>query len=125
MAEKNSKDDSKVLSIADQEVLAKEEVQKILKLAKDKGRVTIEEINESLAQELVAISVLDALMQTLEANGVIIAEHTEAARGDEKETTQEDEVRLENAFQGTDGLSLVKFLEVRAKGATPRHASPN
>ena len=41
MAEKN-KEEVKVLSIAEQEALAKEEVQKVLKLAKDKGRVTIE-----------------------------------------------------------------------------------
>ena len=85
MAEKNSKENMKVLSIAEQEALAKEEVQKILKLAKDKGRVTIEEINESLPQEVVAVSVLDAFMQSLEANGIVITEHTEAARAEEKE----------------------------------------
>ena len=85
MAEKNSKENTKVLSIAEQEALAKEEVQKIIKLAKDKGRVTIEEINESLPPEVVAISVLDAFMQSLEANGIVISEHTEAARADEKE----------------------------------------
>lgn len=85
MAEKNSKDEAKVLSIAEQEVLAKEEVQKVLKLAKDKGRVTIEEINESLPAEVTAVAVLDAFMQSLEANGVVITDHTEAARGEEKE----------------------------------------
>ena len=85
MAEKNSKENTKILSIAEQEALAKEEVQKIIKLAKDKGRVTIEEINESLPPEVVAISVLDAFMQSLEANGIVISEHTEAARAEEKE----------------------------------------
>lgn len=85
MADKNSKENTKVLSIAEQEALAKEEVQKIIKLSKEKGRVTIEEINESLSPEVVAISVLDAFMQSLEANGVVISEHTEAARADEKE----------------------------------------
>jgi len=85
MAEKNSKDEAKVLSIAEQEVLAKEEVQKVLKLAKDKGRVTIEEINESLPPEVTAVAVLDAFMQSLEANGVVITDHTEAARSEEKE----------------------------------------
>ena len=85
MAEKNSKENTKVLSIAEQEALAKEEVQKIIKLAKDKGRVTIEEINESLPPEVVALSVLDAFMQSLEANGIVISEHTDAARAEEKE----------------------------------------
>ncbi len=84
MAEKNSKD-AKVISIAEQEALAKEEVQKLVKVQKEKGRVTIEEINESLPAEVVAVSVLDAFMQSLEANAVIITEHTEAARADEKE----------------------------------------
>jgi RNA polymerase primary sigma factor len=86
MAEKNSKDEAKVLSIAEQEVLAKDEVQKILKLAKEKGKVTIEEINESLPPEVTAVAVLDSFMQSLEANGVVIAEHSESARAaDEKE----------------------------------------
>jgi RNA polymerase primary sigma factor len=86
MAEKNSKDEAKVLSIAEQEVLAKDEVQKILKLAKEKGKVTIEEINESLPPEVTAVAVLDYFMQSLEANGVVIAEHSESARAaDEKE----------------------------------------
>lgn len=84
MAEKNSKE-TKVLSLPEQEALAKEEVQKLLKLQKEKGRVTIEEINESLPAEVVAIAVLDAFMQSLEANGVVITEHTEAAKSDEKE----------------------------------------
>ena len=94
MAEKNSKENSKILSIAEQEALAKEEVQKIIKLSKEKGRVTIEEINESLSPEVVAISVLDAFMQSLEANGVVISEHTEAARADEKEEFLSDQYTI-------------------------------
>lgn len=85
MAEKNSKENIKVLSIAEQEALAKEEVQKLIKVQKEKGRVTIEEINESLPPEVVAITVLDAFMQSLEANGIVITEHTETARSEEKE----------------------------------------
>ncbi|MBC7742338.1 MAG: RNA polymerase sigma factor RpoD [Bdellovibrionaceae bacterium] len=87
MAEKNqnSKDDKKILSLPEQETLAKAEIEKLIKLSKDKGRVTIEEINESLPPEIVAVSVLDAFMQSLEANGVIITEHSEAAKAEEKE----------------------------------------
>ncbi len=84
MAEKNQTD-KKVLSIAEQDVLAKDELQKLLKLAKEKGRITIEEINESLPPEVVAVSVLDSFMQSLEANGVVITEHSEAAKAEEKE----------------------------------------
>jgi RNA polymerase primary sigma factor len=110
------KDEAKVLSIIEQEVIAKEEVQKILKLAKDKGRVTIEEINELLPQEIVAVSVLDAFMQTLEANGVIITDHTEAARTDEKEEflsepdkeeeDDEDEPKAGEDAKGSDPVRL-------------------
>lgn len=87
MAEKNtsSKDDKKVLTIAEQDVLAKEELQKLIKLAKEKGRISIEEINESLPPEIMAVSVLDSLMQSLEANGVIITEYSDAAKAEEKE----------------------------------------
>lgn len=84
-ADKNSKEITKVLSIPEQEALAKEEVQKLLKLQKDKGRVTIEEINESLPPDVVAVSVLDAFMQSLEANGIVITEHAEVVRGEDKE----------------------------------------
>jgi len=84
MAEKKTKD-TKVLSISEQEFLAQEEVQKLVKLQKEKGRVTIEEINESLPAEIVAVAVLDVFMQLLESNGVVITEHTEAAKAVEKE----------------------------------------
>lgn len=84
MAEKNQTD-KKVLSIAEQDVLAKEELQKLLKLAKEKGRITIEEINETLPPEIVAVSVLDAFMQSLEANGVVITEYSDAAKAEDKE----------------------------------------
>ena len=43
---------------------------------------------------------------------------TSPARADDKESAPEDESRLENAFQGTDGASLVKYLEARARGTT-------
>ena len=87
MAEKNqnSKDDKKILSLPEQEALATEEIQKLIKLSKEKGRVTIEEINESLPLEVVAVSVIDAFMQSLEANGVVITEHSDAAKAEEKE----------------------------------------
>jgi HEAT repeat protein len=38
------------------------------------------------------------------------------ARADDKESVLADELRLKNAFQNTDGASLVSFLRTRAKG---------
>ncbi|MCM2353603.1 MAG: RNA polymerase sigma factor RpoD [Pseudobdellovibrio sp.] len=115
MTNNQDKNELRILTAAEQEVLAKEEVQKLLKLAKDKGRLTIEEINESLPQEIIAASVLDGLMQTLEANGVVITEHTEAAREDDKDEflskvddEEEDEEELKEAedVKGSDPVRL-------------------
>lgn len=115
MTNNPEKNEIKTLTAAEQEVLAKEEVQKLLKMAKDKGRLTIEEINESLPQEIIAATVLDALMQTLEANGVVITEHTEAAREDDKDEflskvdeEEEDEEELKEAedVKGSDPVRL-------------------
>ena len=115
MTNSPDKNEIKTLTAAEQEVLAKEEVQKLLKMAKDKGRLTIEEINESIPQEIIAASVLDALMQTLEANGVVITEHTEAAREDDKDEflskvddEEEDEEELKEAedVKGSDPVRL-------------------
>ncbi len=115
MTNNQDKNELRILTVAEQDVLAKEEVQKLLKLAKDKGRLTIEEINESLPQEIIAASVLDGLMQTLEANGVVITEHTEAAREDDKDEflskvddEEEDEEELKEAedVKGSDPVRL-------------------
>ncbi len=116
MAEKNSKDEAKVLSIAEQEVIAREEVQKVIKLAKEKGKVTIEEINEGLPADVVEVAVLDAFMQSLEANGVVITDHTEAARAEEKEEflsepdkeedEDEDEPKAGEDAKGSDPVRL-------------------
>ena len=126
MAEKNSKD-AKVISIAEQEALAKEEVQKLVKVQKEKGRVTIEEINESLPAEVVAVSVLDAFMQSLEANAVIITEHTEAARADEKEEflldMQRGRISLNKATFQNRAKDIIVL--VRLDLAGPPHRNPD
>ena len=38
-----------------------------------------------MSVEIVAVAVLDSFMQSLEANGVVVTEHSEAAKSDEKE----------------------------------------
>ena len=103
----NERNEAKTLTIAEQDVLAKEEVLKLIKVAKEKGRLTIEEINESLPLEIIAASVLDSLMHALEANGVVITEHTEQARADEKEeflseATDDEEVDAEEKAEAED-----------------------
>ncbi len=82
----NSKEDnSKELSLAEQDTLIKEETQRFLKLAKEKGSLTIEEINELLPPEIILASVLDSFMQALEVNGVSITDMSELKGDEEKE----------------------------------------
>ncbi len=81
----NSKEETgKELSLPEQEALIKEEIQRFLKLAKEKGSLTIEEINELLPPEIIAASVLDSFMQALEINGVVITDLSEV-KGSEEE----------------------------------------
>jgi RNA polymerase primary sigma factor len=80
----NSKDETgKELSLSEQETLIKEEIQRFLKLAKEKGTLTIEEINELLPPEIILASVLDSFMQALEINGVVITDMSEV-KGEEE-----------------------------------------
>lgn len=113
----NVKEPAKVLTVAEQEALIKEEIQKFIKLAKEKGTLTIEEINDLLPQEIIAPSVLDAFMQGLEASGVVITELVEQAKeeGDgsfladpdkEDEEADEDEIAESEDVKGNDPVRL-------------------
>lgn len=75
----------KELTLAQQEELIKEEIQRFIKLAKEKEALSIEEINEQLAPEILAASVLDGFMQALEVNGVIISDSSENKKDDEED----------------------------------------
>src|SRR5271169_5248576 len=88
MSKNNESEPTKQLTLAEQETLIKEEIQRILKLAKEKGTLTIEEVNDQLAPEIIAGSVLDAFMQALEVNGIVITDMTEAKKSDEDEKEQ-------------------------------------
>ncbi len=83
-APSSPKEPSKILSQLEQEAVIKEEVEKFLKISKEKGTLTIEEINELLPPEIVLPAVLDAFMHALEANGVSILEYSEDAKAEEE-----------------------------------------
>lgn len=80
-----TKDPVRVLSLIEQQELIKEEIQRFIRIAKEKATLTIEEINELLPAEIIAASVLDAFMQALEINGVVLADSLENKSGDEDE----------------------------------------
>ncbi len=115
----NNAKEVKELSVAEQEVLIKEEIQRFIKLAKEKQDLTIEEINELLPPEIIAASVLDAFMHSLEANGVVLKEVEEAEKSSDEEATSfladpdkedeeadEDEVKDEADVKGNDPVRL-------------------
>lgn len=97
---------AKELSLAQQEEMIREEIQRFIKLAKERPSLAIEEINELLPPEIVAASVLDTFMQALEVNGVVITDTSENKKEDEedqfflsdpdKETEEEEEEEAES-----------------------------
>ena len=80
----STKEPVKVLSQVEQEALIKEEIEKFLKISKEKGTLTIEEINELLPPEIIHPGVLDAFMHALEAGGASILEYSEEAKAEEE-----------------------------------------
>jgi len=71
------------MPVADQEIMIKEEITRFVKFAKEKGALTIEEINEQLPLEIQAPGVLDSFMHALEINGVVITDHTDKGADEE------------------------------------------
>jgi RNA polymerase primary sigma factor len=114
----NSKEPAKILSLAEQALVIKEEIQKFLKLAKEKGALTIEEINELLPPEILASSVLDQFMHALENNSVVIKEAVDASKQGEEaegfladadkedEEVDEDELAEAEDVKGNDPVRL-------------------
>ncbi len=113
----SSKEPVKVLTLEEQETVIKEEIQRFIKIAKEKGVLSIEEINDLLPPEILAPSALDAFMQGLEANGVVISELAESSKeeGDsafladpdkEDEEADEDEIAESEDVKGNDPVRL-------------------
>ncbi len=104
--DKDSETPVKELTLEQQGELIKEEIQRFVKLAKERGALAVEEINELLPPEIIAQSVLDHFMQALEVNGVVITEPPENKKEDEedqfflgdpdKEATEEEEEEKES-----------------------------
>lgn len=83
--EKQAESTKTELTVAQQQELIKEEIQRFIRLAKEKEALTIEEINELLPAEIIAPAVLDAFMQALEVGGVTISESLENKKEDEED----------------------------------------
>jgi RNA polymerase primary sigma factor len=116
---KASENPVKELSLAQQEELIKEEIQRFIKLAKERGALSIEEINDTLPPEIIAAPVLDLFMQALEVNGVAFTDSSENKKEDEedqfflsdpdkeaKEEDEEEEAESEGDAKSNDPVRL-------------------
>lgn len=66
----------KTLSVAKQQKMAVEEAERLIQVAKKSGEdLTVEEIDEALPKVLVAPEAIDIIIQSIEAHGIIIADH--------------------------------------------------
>ena len=112
----DQKEASKVLTLAEQEILIVEEVQRFIKIHKEKGPLSIEELNEGLPQEINAPQALDAFMHALEANSVVISELIEVSKEgegafladpdkEEEEADEEEKAEAEDV-KGNDPVRL-------------------
>ncbi len=89
----------KILSLKEQTDLVQEEIKRFILLAKAKGALTVEELNETLAPEILAPEAIDALMQALEVNNVKISDLNQPAEEGEEGS---DEFKLDAHDQEED-----------------------
>ncbi len=113
---------SKELTLQQQGEMIREEIQRFIRLSKERASISIEEINELLPPEIIASSVLDTFMQALEVNGVAITDSSENKKDDEddqfflsdpdkedKEEEEEEEVEADTKSNDPVRLYLRKM----------------
>ncbi|HRK07873.1 MAG TPA: RNA polymerase sigma factor RpoD [Pseudobdellovibrionaceae bacterium] len=75
----------RVLTSAELNAMIKEEIERLSKLGREKSFLTVEEINDTLPQEIVEPALLDQLMAALESAGIIITEPSTGKKDGEEE----------------------------------------
>ena len=105
---KENKDAKTELSIDEQRVMVREEIERFAQLAKQNGAVTVAEIDELLPAEIVEASVLDMFMQGLEVKGIIVTEHDEMQASNEDGASEEEDEKEETTddVKGNDPVRL-------------------
>jgi RNA polymerase primary sigma factor len=102
------------LTLQQQEALIIEEIQRFVKLSKERATLNMEEINELLPPEIIAASVLDTFMQALEVNGVQITEPS-----DNKDKDEEDQFFLGDPDKQEEEEEEKEETETDAKSSDP------
>ena len=80
-------DEPKSLDAAAQLVLIKDEIERFTRMSREKGFITVEELNDLLPVEIIDAGVLDTFMSALDSAGVIITEPAQKKEGDEEGAT--------------------------------------
>ncbi len=106
MATKNRENEKlknvKILSEAEQKELVSSEIKRLVSIFKDKGVLTIEEINDQLPLEIQSISALDFLMQSLEVSGVNVSETSESEHEDSDSFLMDPEKEADDDLDDED-----------------------
>jgi RNA polymerase primary sigma factor len=93
----------------------KEEIQRVTKISKEKGSISIAEINDLLPPEIIAATALDQLMQGFEVAGVVFTDSTENNKEDEEDqffladpakAEEEEEAEVEEDTRSNDPVRL-------------------
>lgn len=113
----NKEDGPKVLTEKEQQTLIVEEIQRFIKIFKEKGPLSIEEVNDILPQEIISASALDTFMQALEVNGVVITDQLENKK--EGEDGSEDSLLFDEKARGDSDED-----EAEEEGYDPRSNDP-
>lgn len=103
------------ITVEEQKSIVKNEVKRFVTLAKEKGFLLVEEVNDLLPAEVASVEAIDMLMMALEVNGVEIKTQSQAEGGDKEnflaDPTEEDGVDAEDraeeeAVKGNDPVRL-------------------
>ncbi|MDX9731593.1 MAG: sigma-70 family RNA polymerase sigma factor, partial [Bdellovibrionales bacterium] len=112
-------DEPKVLGVAEQHALIKEEIERFIRMSREKGFITVEEVNDLLPPEINDTGVLDTFMSALDSAGVIITEPSQRKEGEEEgqsfladpdaEQEEEDEDEEKNQDEDMKGNDPVRL----------------
>ncbi|MFK8137861.1 MAG: RNA polymerase sigma factor RpoD [Bdellovibrionales bacterium] len=86
-----NKSENKQVALDEQLKLIVDEIRKFVALAKDKGDLSFNEINERLAPEITEAAAIDKLMEALDANNIDIVDRESAEDGEAGEVVEQEE----------------------------------
>jgi RNA polymerase primary sigma factor len=102
-------DDDAALPVAQVELIEKT-IKSIIKVGKEKGHLTYEEINDALPDEVISPARLDSLLMTLDELGVQLLDESDIEKGVDEDFEEEAE-KIGHGDEDEDDLALEEELE--------------